>query len=249
MRKTKRYGWVAQRPDHRDFKFSSIAPTVAQIPPSVDLRPLCPGVYDQGDLGSCTANAIAGAFEFDLLDQKLSDFIPSRLFIYFNERALEGDINQDNGAQIRDGMSSIKTLGVCSETDWPYDVSQFAVTPTDSVFQKASANKAIQYLALDANLNQLKACLVAGFPFVFGMSVFDSFESETVAQTGVVPMPGENENCIGGHAVMCVGYDDTKDSFLVRNSWGTGWGLAGYFWLPYAYLANMSDFWTLRSVV
>ena len=136
------------------------------------------------------------------------------------KRALEGDINQDGGAQIRDGMSSIKTLGVCSETDWPYDVSQFSVTPTDSVFQKASANKAIQYFALDANLNQIKACLVAGFPFVFGMSVFDSFESETVAQTGVVPMPGENENCIGGHAVMCVGYDDTKDSFLVRNSWG-----------------------------
>ena len=96
----------------------------------------------------------------------------------------------------------------------------------------------------------MRSCLAAGFPFVFGFSVYESFESPEVAKTGVVPMPSGNEQLLGGHAVLCVGYDDASARFLVRNSWGTGWGMAGYFTIPYDYLADRDlsdDFWTLRK--
>lgn len=248
-RKIKRYGWKRDIPDFRDLK---LAPPVAiPLPSVIDLRPGCPTVYDQGELGSCTANAIGGAFEFELIRQQLPDVAPSRLFIYYNERVIEGDVSQDNGAQIRDGMSSIAKLGVCSEKEWPYDISAFATKPIAECYEDAMNNKAIQYLSLQQDLNHLKACLADGFPFVLGISVYESFESAEVAQTGIVPMPDPSEQCIGGHAVMAVGYDDSKSAFLIRNSWGSGWGLEGYFYLPYLYVANSglsSDFWTIRSV-
>jgi C1A family cysteine protease len=250
-RKVKRYGWKPQLPDHRDLKLSWTIPITAPLPPLTDLRGGCPPVYDQGDLGSCTANAIAGAFEFELLRSKMLDIMPSRLFIYYNERVIEGDTQQDNGAQIRDGMKSIATQGVCGELDWPYDITKFAWTPTIQCYQFALLNKSIQYLSLSQDANDLKRCLSEGFPFVFGFTVYESFESHLVAQCGFLPMPSTNEQVIGGHAVICVGYDDSKQAFLVRNSWGSGWGLGGYFWMPYDYMTNgdlADDFWTIRSV-
>lgn len=243
-------GWKKQLPDFRDFKLVPMA-TLAPLPAVMDLRPSCPPVYDQGQLGSCTANAIAGAFEFETLRQGLPDFTPARLFIYYNERVIEGDVSQDNGAQIRDGMKSIASQGICPETDWPYDVGRFAVKPLATCYTDALKNKAIQYFALAQDLNSLKACLASGFPFVFGISVFDSFESPDVASTGMVPMPAPTESCLGGHAILCVGYDDSKQAFIFRNSWGASWALGGYAYIPYAYLTNgdmASDFWTLRSV-
>ena len=250
MRTAKRYGWRRDLPDHRDFKLSPPA-SISALPPKVDLRPECPPVYNQGELGSCTANAIGGAFEFEILRQGLKDFSPSRLFIYYNEREIEGDTDQDNGAQIRDGMKSIATQGVCPELAWPYIPAAFATKPSENCYLIALESKSVQYLSMAQDINHLKGCLADGFPFVVGISVFESFESDTVAVTGLVPMPGPKESCIGGHAVMAVGYDDTLGSFLMRNSWGDGWGLAGYFYLPYEYLTDSglaSDFWTVRSV-
>jgi C1A family cysteine protease len=251
LRTAKRYGWRRDLPDHRDFKLAPPTLAPADLPPLVDLRPQCPQVYDQGNLGSCTANAIAAAFEFELLRQKLADFTPSRLFIYYNERVMEGDPGQDNGAQIRDGMSSVATLGVCQEVQWPYNEWAFDQKPDPVCYTDALANKANQYLSIAADLIHLKACLAGGFPFVLGISVYESFESPAVAQSGIVPLPAPQEDCVGGHAILCVGYDDSKQAFLMRNSWGSDWGLGGYFYLPYAYVINMglgSDFWTIRSV-
>ena len=97
----------------------------------------------------------------------------------------------------------------------------------------------------------MKGCLASGYPFVLGFTVYQSFESDTVAQTGHAPMPGPNEQTIGGHAVLAVGYDDSQNWFIIRNSWGTGWGMQGYFTLPYDYLTNdnlADDFWTIRLV-
>ena len=208
-------------------------------------------MYDQGQLGSCTANAIAAALEFDQTKEKQQVFMPSRLFIYYNERDMEGTVNEDSGAQIRDGIKSVAQQGDCPETLWPYEITKFAVKPPVQCYQQALKFKALQYQRLSQILNQLKGCLASGYPFVFGFTVYSSFESKQVAQTGHAPMPSPSEASVGGHAVMAVGYDDSQNWFIVRNSWGIGWGMQGYFTLPYAYLLERNlanDFWTIRIV-
>lgn len=254
IQQTKHYGWSPDLPDHRDMQFSVVRhETLAKpVPKLVDLRPQCPPVYDQGQLGSCTANAIGAAFQFELLKQKLPSFNPSRLFIYYNERVLEGHVKEDSGAQIRDGIKSVATQGVCDEVLWPYVISKFAAKPKKALYTKALKNKAIQYTRLNNTaINELKTCLASGSPFVFGFTVYQSFEGDAVAKTGILPMPAKSESAIGGHAVLAVGYDDSKNAFIVRNSWGSAWGLQGYFYMPYAYITDTNladDFWTISSV-
>jgi len=258
-----RYGWKPDLPDHRDFRYATPPKTAAALPPKADLRPKCPPVYDQGQIGSCTANAIAGAIEFDQIKQGLSEFTPSRLFIYYNERVMEGTSPAvDSGAQIRDGIKSVATQGACKETTWPYSDKHgasdtcpscpYAKKPSAKAYTEAKQHTIKLYQRLDNSvLNTLKGCLASGYPFVFGFTVYESFESQQVAQTGIVPMPGNNEQVVGGHAVLAVGYDDSKQMFIVRNSWGPDWGIKGYFMIPYGYLTNTNladDFWTVTSV-
>src|SRR5258708_2368408 len=247
-----RYGWIPDLPDHRDHLFAAAPLVMSALPASTDLRRGCPPVYGQGQLGRCTANAIAGAIEFDQMKEKLpSPFEPSRLFIYYNERVIEGTVNSDSGAQIRDGIKSVASTGYCPEDpDWPYNIADFAKQPPAQAFTDAAQHKIDSYQRVARDLNQLKGCLAAGYPFVFGFSVYDSFESGEVAKSGHAPMPAATETLLGGHAVMAVGYDDANGWFIVRNSWGEGWGMAGYFTLPYAYLTQTglsSDFWTIRA--
>lgn len=247
------YGWVPDLPDHRDFLFAAPVETLAALPASVDLRPNCPReVYDQGQLGSCTANAIAGALEFEQMKQGLKAFTPSRLFIYYNERVTEGTVNSDSGAQIRDGIKSVGGIGACPETDWIYNITKFAEKPPQMpAYKDAPLGKALLYHRVPQVLNQMKGCLASGYPFVFGFSVYESFEGDQVAQTGVVPMPAQGEKVLGGHAVAAVGYDDKTQRFIARNSWGPIWGMNGYFTIPYAYLTDSNladDFWTIRLV-
>jgi C1A family cysteine protease len=254
IQQTKHYGWNPDLPDHRDLQYSIVRPGALAIalPPSVDLSAQCPAVYDQGQLGSCTANAIGGAFQFELMKQKLPSFNPSRLFIYYNERVLEGHVKVDSGAQIRDGIKSVATLGVCDEVLWPYLITKFALKPVKNAYTKAKKNLAIQYTRLNnAVINELKSCLASGSPFVFGFTVYEGFESDAVAKSGILQMPGKDEKMVGGHAVLAVGYDDLKKAFLVRNSWGDTWGLKGYFYMPYDYITSTNladDFWTISQV-
>jgi C1A family cysteine protease len=248
---TNRFGWVPDIPDHRDHIYAAPMEWLAKLPAKVDLRAKCPPVYDQGQLGSCTANAIAGAIEFDQMKQKLKYFMPSRLFIYYNERMMEGTVNSDSGAQIRDGIKSVGQQGDCPESLWPYDIANFEDKPPASCYNNAKMHQAVLYQRVTRTANQMKGCLASGYPFVFGFSVYASFMSATVAKTGHASMPKPNEQMEGGHAVLAVGYDDANQWFIVRNSWGTGWGMKGYFTLPYAYLLeqNLSDdFWTIRAV-
>lgn len=243
------YGWVPQRPDHRDHLF--LLPQPIALPEIVDLRPQMPPIYDQGQLGSCTANAIGAAVQFAHKKQFGQDLMPSRLFIYYNERAMEGTIRYDAGAQIRDGIKSVNKQGVCPEYYWPYIISKFKTKPLKICYLEALKDKVIQYSAINQTLNDMKSCLTSGYPFVGGFSVYQSFESDQVAKTGVVPMPGKNESQMGGHAVTIVGYDDSKQSFIVRNSWGDKWGILGYCYMPYEYWTNpglASDFWTIRLI-
>lgn len=243
------YGWIPDLPDHRDQLFGAALQHLAALPPKVDLRKQCPDVYDQGALGSCTANAIAAAIEFDLLKQQLPDFTPSRLFIYYNERVMEHTVASDSGAQIRDGIKSVAKQGVCPEAEWPYDIRQFATKPPGAAYADALNCKALSYQRVTRTLSQMKGCLAAGYPFVLGFTVYAEFESKAVASTGVLNLPGPKEGLLGGHAVLAVGYDDALQRFIIRNSWGNQWGQAGYFTMPYAYLltsALSSDFWTIR---
>jgi C1A family cysteine protease len=251
-RKIKGYGWLPDLPDGRDLLFAPPAKVVAELPKRVDLRKKCPPVYNQGQLGSCTANAIGAALEFDQIQQKVEAFTPSRLFIYYNERVMEGTVDSDSGAQIRDGIKTVAKQGACRESPtWPYKIGKFDDKPPKTAYTEAKKHQAIQYLRLTQALSQLKGCLASGFPFVFGFAVYASFESAAVAKSGHAPIPKANEEFLGGHAVMAVGYDEAKQWFIVRNSWGTSWGMNGYFTMPYPYLLQASlssDFWTIRTV-
>ena len=227
-------------------------------PVRIDLTSKCPPVYDQGEIGSCTANAIAGAVEFDQMKQKMRGvFLPSRLFISYNERVIEGTVaTRLRRAAARRHQERVKE-GVCTEKLWPYDPAPFPQNkrltkkPSPPCYRAALKHTAVQYERVPRNLAQMKACLASGYPFVLGFTVYDSFESDEVAQTGVMPMPSPREGVLGGHAVLAVGYDDATDRFRVRNSWGSDWGRKGYFTMPYAYLLNdnlSDDFWKITLV-
>jgi C1A family cysteine protease len=250
VRKAGWYGWHPDLPDHRDHLFSLVhGKPKAALPKKIDLRPKCPPVVNQGNLGSCTANALAGALGF-LEVKGGKPFAPfSRLFIYYNERVIENDVGQDNGAQLRDGIKSLAKQGACSEKSWPYQIKKFTVKPAPPCYKEASNRQITSYQRLNT-VDDMRACLASGFPFVFGFTVYDAFESDAVAKSGVLNLPKKSEQVLGGHAVLAVGYDDGSKRFIVRNSWGTDWGQAGYFTMPYDYLGNRDlsdDLWTVRA--
>lgn len=249
-RRIQRYGWKRDSLDHRDLIFKP-AVSKKKLPDSVDLRPQMPPVYDQLSLGSCTSQAIGAAIQFDDMKQGLPDTSPrSRLFIYYGERTIEGSVNQDAGAQIRDGIKVIASIGAPPETDWPYVISNFKVKPPAAAYTDASQHRAVKYHSVEQDASHIMSALAQGFPVIFGFNVFAEFESAAVAKSGTVPMPAANERPLGGHAVLIVGYDTAKGVFIVRNSWGEGFGIAGYFTLPIEYVISpslCSDFWTITQ--
>jgi C1A family cysteine protease len=219
-----------------------------------------PPVYDQGQLGSCVANATAAIVDYERKRQGLRFMTPSRLFIYWNARDLEQSTDSDSGCMIRDAMKSLDKQGVCVESFWHY-TEPFDRQPKSLCYSTAIRHQTLQYSAPSQSAMALKLGLAAGIPFVFGFSVYESFMSDHVAQTGVVPMPSPSEGQIGGHAVAGIGYDDLSGpsalgsrppvpSFLCRNSWGTAWGLQGHFWMPFEYVLSpdlSDDFWQITS--
>jgi C1A family cysteine protease len=248
-RSPKWYGWLPDLPDHRDFLYAAIAPKVARLPRKVDLQAKCSPVENQGQLGSCTANALVGALEFLEINDGARFVDLSRLFVYYNERLIEGTVNQDSGAFLRDGIKSLAKQGVCPEEQWPYKIAAFTRKPSPACYATAKKHRITSYHRI-VTVEEMRTCLADGRPFVFGFTVYESFESAAVAKSGILNLPTARERVVGGHAVMSVGYNDTAQRFLVRNSWGANWGKGGYFTIPYAYLSdrNLSDdFWTIRS--
>ena len=243
-----RYGWRPDLPDQRDRFFLD---RVTTLPPSVDLRSGMPPVYDQGDLGSCTANAVSAALDFDRRKQGESFETPSRLFVYYNERKDEGTVGTDSGASIRESIKAVTHYGACPESEWPYIVERFAQRPGMKCYSDALLYEGLTYLSVAQSTTALKSSLALGFPVCIGISVYESFESAAVAKTGVVPLPAKSEALLGGHAALLVGYSDATDHWTFRNSWSAKWGDAGYGYLPYSYLTHSglaADFWSLRTV-
>ncbi len=241
------YGWIPDIPDHRDFLYKGIKPKKLRLPSIVDLREFCSPIENQEALGSCTANALAGNIEF--LDEKDGSGYTdvSRLFIYYNERVIELTPNMDSGAMLRDGIKTLHEQGVCPESIWPYDIKRYAVKPTPVCYTEAKKHKIESYHRI-LTLEDMLSCLSEGFPFVFGFAVYESFESPETARSGIVPIPDKDERMLGGHAVLAVGFDQKEKRFLCKNSWGTDWGMNGYFTMPFEYLETLADdFWTIRK--
>jgi C1A family cysteine protease len=217
------------------------------LPGTVDLRSKLSVIYDQGQLGSCTANALCYSFVFN--DPTWN---PSRLFLYYNERLLDRTINQDAGSTLSAGIVALEKYGVCSEITWPYIINRFTFRPPTNAYTEGLDHQILSAQRVKQTMSSMKGCLISGFPFVLGILIYTSFESSIVTTTGNVPMPNtKKERLLGGHAVICVGYNDAKGVWIMKNSWGTRWGDSGYFYLPYNYLLSSTlagDMWQITKV-
>lgn len=257
MSKVKRiYGWNPDLPDHRDHLFLAHPGVAIQTVQLSDKYKL-PPIVDQGQVGSCTGNSSSSHIGFNLLNNqdtnKTAWFQPSRLMAYYDGRIPEKSTKQDAGAEIRDVIKGLATYGIAHETIWPYNTKKVTRKPSAAAYADGLKFKAVKYQRLNnANKAALIGCLLSGSPFVFGFTVYDSFESNEVAKSGIVPMPGDRESVLGGHATFGVGYDEPSDRFYGLNSWGTGWGQKGLFTIPGAYLTNTNladDFWTIQTIL
>lgn len=246
----RKYGF---RPSPRDPRDKIADPAGLTILPEVDLRlgPM-PLIFDQGQLGSCTANAVAACLQYDMsLDRHLagqgSAHRRSRLDIYYGERSLEGELGQgDTGAYGRDGFKFAQQTGVLLEEAWEYDIATYEGPPPVG-YKRHKLMK--PYAAVQKDKQHIQAVLSNKQMIAFGFTVFESFESAAVATSGIVPLPDGGEQRIGGHEVCAVGYlAEHPDHVLCRNSWGPGWGLRGYFLFPWSYLlSNLTS--DLRTIV
>lgn len=241
------FQWQPDRLDSRDYTYKL---TTKVTPNIVDLRRYCSPIENQGSLGSCTGQAIAGAIE--LLNKRNGNHRDiSRLFIYYYERLILGTVNYDSGAYIRDGIKATNHYGASLESYWPYDIKKFRQEPIIEAKTDALNRKVTRYERV-TNFDGCINALSNGYPVIMGFHVYSSFMSMNVARTGMMPYPNtKRERLLGGHAVLLVGYNKTKKVFIARNSWGTSWGDRGYFYMPFSVVTNTSmssDYWIIKSV-
>lgn len=273
MEKIRKMGWLRDYPDFRDYRVDNIrvkalmetmgiADPVKTVPSKVDIRKWCSSIEDQGQLGSCTANAGAGLLEYYEKRAFGKHLDASRLFLYKATRNLM-KVTGDTGAYLRTTMQALTIFGVPPEEYYPYIIEEFDQEPPAFSYSFAQNYQALQYVRLDPPqteinviLDRIKTNLAAGLPSIFGFTVYSSLSE---AKGGKIPYPCKGEQVLGGHAVMAAGYDDkveiknpncktkTKGALIIRNSWGTGWGEDGYGWLPYEYVLKglATDWWTL----
>lgn len=245
-----RYGFIPSIKDRRDLKFSATPAGLMDeslLPASMDLRMSLPPVMNQYSLGSCTAHGVTAALRFNMINSGQPDVPLSRLQMYYDSRALEGTIASDAGAQIRD-VIKVAAKGVGREDLWPYDLTKWDQTPPADVDADAPHYQAFEYRSVDVSVRAIKTALYTERPVILGITVYDSFESDAVAQTGIVPMPAAGEAVISGHCMLAVGYGQKPGYFTVRNSWGPLWGDEGNCYLPESYLGSTefaSDLWVI----
>lgn len=241
-------------------------PEAVQIipyPTTIDLRDKQSPVFDQTTWGSCAGASTKSAEEYlQLLDIRDKIVTPevfnpllfepvSAAMLYTNARIIEGDVAEDNGAEIFDVINGLVTKGVCREVTWPYIDANILKVPSATAYAEASKHKLRFYYAIeDGNIEEMRRCLYHGFPFIFGFTVYTSFMTEEVAKTGIITMPNlKKDVVVGGHAVCAVGFNDSRKIIIVKNSWSKHWGIGGYFLIPYDYISSANlcaDFWTIR---
>lgn len=226
------------------------APT-GDLPQHVDLRAVCPPVEDQGKTGSCVANAIVGALEVHQRKANLPVTDLSRLFLYYNARALAKRENEDCGSFIHHGMAALMAFGVCEERMWPYLEPMFTTQPTLACYENATRYEAVQFARTPRGAGTM-AALAQGFPVAFGISLPGNCLF-SVGADGVVPWPEQlpNPGQPSGHAMLLVGYDMTREAYLVRNSWAATWGDQGYCWIPFKMMDAWSQpdhFWAIGAI-
>lgn len=261
-RRTGRYGWRPDTPDPRDrvFNLEHVVHRAHQLPPSHRLTLPNPALNQQA-LGACVGNGTAGALMFDQHAEKQPVDCPSRLFIYWCARSIEGTTQTDSGAQIRDAIKVVATTGAPPETLWPYsdeNPGPFQERPPLDAFRAAGEHRAIAYhrVLLGGPGDPLRSALLSR-PVVFGFMVPARFEDGTWDPARqVLAAPTQGDQWIGGHCVLAHGWDYTRtrfpvDALLVRNSWGTEWGAAGDFWMDAAWFqphGAVSDLWTITTI-
>ncbi len=245
-----RCGWMPDHPDHRDKVYAMSGPVIA-LPAHATLAAGLPPVYNQLQTSSCTGNSSCGLFDYTYKEEHKKFMFPSRLFPYYNARVVEGSVRSDSGAMIRDVIKSFVTKGVCVETSWPFRENKVTAKPTAKCYSDALKMEAKEYQRLDnKNITMLKTSIVHGDPFVFGLSLFDNM-SLIDGTNNLLSVPDKSAEFLGGHALLCYGYDDFVKAFLVRNSWGAEWGKDGNFMVSYDYMTNpelADDFWTIKKV-
>lgn len=238
---------LGRRPDKPDKRDSHVPQWAhlgigVPLPDAIDVfSGLSLPVYDQGALGSCTSNA--GVLYRRFLAQRFSKYSApdcdlSRLFLYYQERVLDGDPQSDSGAEIRDIFRVLATTGVCSEVQDPYVPADFASRERNDAPDQlvAAAPYKIGAYHRVPDVDTARSVLASGYPIALGFTVYESFED--IRTDGVMRMPISGEQAIGGHAVVIRGYDDTHETFLVQNSWGRDWGDDGCFRMPYGFLRD-----------
>lgn len=231
-----------------------------QLPKKFSLRDTMPAIYDQGQLGACTGGGIAGVLEHAAMAQGEGPVTPSRLFIYYFERVIEGTVEEDSGAQIRTGIKVAASIGAPPEELWLYDVSRFKERPSQAAIDAAAQHEAIEYLRVVPGTagSPLRTPIFQGHPVVFGFSVPEMFESGWEPRLEFLPLPAPGEPIIGGHCCIIMGWDFSLMDFAVpvfeiRNDWGAMWGDAGYFYMDGRWLYEpsrglSSDFWIIERV-
>lgn len=231
------FGWKPGK-FHRDARrmmFSlEIAKSLAPTNPRFSTG--LPPIWDQGQIGSCTAHGNLRAFLFAAAKAGFKYEMLSRLMLYYNERAIEGTTSDDAGAEIHDGIKSIIEQGVCLESLWPYDTTRFSEKPPAQCFTDALQHQGLKTAGIAGTVDQVKSAMAAGYTVVIGFPCYQSIQSVQTTRTGIIPVPRSGERMVGGHCVCTNGqWDDSRQLIGIDNSWSEQWGIQGSGFLPYAY--------------